>query len=132
MLRINPMDAVPIWKQIEEEIRRLIAVGAFGLGEAVPSVRDLSRDLRVNPATVAKAYQRLNDAGLLEMRRGEGTFVAQAPPPVRKPERRQALESAAVRYASVAATVRATREEALSEIKAALEKIAGDGDRRSS
>lgn len=126
------MDAVPIWKQIEEEIRRLIAVGTFGEGEPLPSVRDLSRDLRVNPATVAKAYQRLNDAGLLEVRRGEGTFVNHAPPPVKKSERRQALQAAALRYASFAATMGAARDEALSEIEAALEKLAGAGNRRRS
>ena len=76
---VDPADAVPIWRQIEDGVRRLVACGGMRPGEAVPSVRDLARDLRVNPATVAKAYQRLTDEGLLEVRRGEGTFVAAAP-----------------------------------------------------
>ncbi|HEY0787917.1 MAG TPA: GntR family transcriptional regulator, partial [Thermoanaerobaculia bacterium] len=74
MLQINPTDSVPIWKQIEEEVRRLVALGAFKPGTAVPSVRELAQRLRINPATVAKAYQRLTDAGVLAVRRGEGTF----------------------------------------------------------
>lgn len=123
MLRINPSDAVPIWKQIEDEVRRLIAVGTYASGEAVPSVRDLSRDLRVNPATVAKAYQHLTDSGLLEVRRGEGTFVASAPPPVRKQQRRQALETSALRYASFALTIGASAEEAAAEIDSAFKRL---------
>ena len=79
-LQVNPSDATPIWSQIEEGVRRLVASGALAAGSAVPSVRELARDLRVNPATVAKAYQRLTDAGVLSVRRGEGTFVAQTPP----------------------------------------------------
>jgi GntR family transcriptional regulator len=54
-LRIDPSDATPIWSQIEEGLRRLVASGALGPGAVVPSVRDLARELRVNPATVAKA-----------------------------------------------------------------------------
>ena len=126
------MDAVPIWKQIEDEIRRLIALGTFGSGQPVPSVRDLSKDLRVNPATVAKAYQRLTDAGLLEVRRGEGTFVTHSPARIKKSDRREALESAALRYASMAVTMGASIDEALVEVREALEKVAGDGNRRTS
>ena len=69
-LRIDPTDATPIWSQIEEGLRRLVASGALAPGAVVPSVRDLARELRINPATVAKAYQRLTDAGVLTVRRG--------------------------------------------------------------
>src|SRR5687768_5038559 len=115
MLNINPTDAVPIWKQIEDEIRRLVAVGALASGGPVPSVRDMAKDLRVNPATVAKAYQRLTDAGLLAVKRGEGTFVAETPTPIRRAERRDALAAAALRYASLASTMGAGAEEAIRE-----------------
>ena len=79
-LSVDPSDAVPLWKQIEENVRRLVASGALRPGAAVPSVRDLARDLSINPATVAKGYQRLVDAGILSVKRGEGTFVADKPP----------------------------------------------------
>src|SRR5215470_11489676 len=104
-LRIDPKDATPIWSQIEEGIRRLVASGALAAGGAVPSVRELARELRVNPATVAKAYQRLCDAGVLAVRRGEGTFVAAEPPALPRAERTRELRDGAVRYASLGVTL---------------------------
>ncbi len=77
-IHIDTKSSVPIWSQIERQIRLLVARGALSVGESVPSVRELARDLVVNPATVSKAYQRLCDMGVLEVRRGQGTFVAQA------------------------------------------------------
>ena len=65
-IEIDPASAAPIWLQIEEQVRRLVAAGVLAPGAPVPSVRELSRSLRINPATVAKAYQRLTDAGVLQ------------------------------------------------------------------
>jgi len=123
-LHVDPRDAVPIWKQIEEGMRRLVASGALAPGAAVPSVRDLARDLQVNPATVVRAYQRLVDAGLFAVRRGEGTFVAEAPPSLPKPERARALADGALRYASTAVTVGASREEASRALEHAFTRLA--------
>ena len=123
--RIDPADSTPIWKQIEEAVQRLVATGSLARGAAVPSVRDLARELRVNPATVAKAYQRLVESGLLTVRRGEGTYVAEEPPGVPKSEKNRALKEAAFRYAGAAVTVGATREETLREAAAALERLGG-------
>src|SRR5881275_3009 len=86
MFAINPTDPAPIWRQIEEGVRRLIALGALQSGAPVPSVRDLAKDLRVNPNTVARAYQRLTEGGVLSVKRGEGTYVADEPPVTRKAE----------------------------------------------
>jgi len=121
-LHIDPRDARPIWRQIEEGVQHLVARGALPSGALVPSVRDLARDLQVNPATVSKAYQRLTDAGVLTVRRGEGTFVAAAPPP---PEARRddRLFDEAARYASVAVTLGASREEALSTFESAWQGL---------
>jgi DNA-binding transcriptional regulator YhcF (GntR family) len=85
----------------------------------VPSVRDLARDLRVNPMTVSKAYQRLTDQGVLEVRRGEGTFVAAGPPTVPAAERLRILRAAAVRLVSVAALLGSSREEVLGAVRGA-------------
>ena len=79
LLHVNPAEATPIWRQIEEGLRRLVASRALPPGAAVPSVRDLARDLRVNPATVAKAYQRLAEAGLLEARVDTATWAQRQP-----------------------------------------------------
>lgn len=126
-LRVNPSDAVPIWKQIEEGLRRLVASGAIAPEGPVPSVRDLARELRVNPATVAKAYQRLTEAGVLQVRRGEGTFVSSAPPPFGKGEKGRLLKDGAMRYASGALTIGATQEEAMDELKSAWTRLGKGG-----
>lgn len=123
LLRVDPADAAPIWRQIEEGVRRLVASGALAGGSPLPSVRDLARDLQVNPATVAKAYQRLADSGLLAVRRGEGTFVSEKPPAMSRGERGRVLREGASRYASLALTVGAGRDEALQELDSAWTEL---------
>jgi GntR family transcriptional regulator len=122
-LHIDPRDARPIWRQIEEGVQHLVARGALASGSAVPSVRDLARDLQVNPATVFKAYQRLTDAGVLTVRRGEGTFVAATPPPMSDTGRSERLNQEAVRFASLAVTLGASREEAVAVLEAAWRSL---------
>ena len=116
-LKVDATLPVPIWSQIEDGVRHLVASGALKPGEPLPSVRDLAREQRINPNTVAKAYQRLVDAGVLETRRGEGTYVAEKPPALPAGEKDRALREAASRYASLAATVGATRAEALAALQ---------------
>lgn len=126
MLRIDPRDAVPIWKQIEDGLRRLVGAGGLRPGRPVPSVRDLARELRVNPMTVSKAYQRLADAGVLAVRRGEGTFVADGPPQLTRAEKARTLREAASRYVALAVTLGVSRDEAAREVASAW-----DGTKRS-
>lgn len=127
-LRIDAADPRPIGRQIEEGIHNLVAAGALAPGEPIPSVRDLARDLRVNPNTVAKAFQKLGEAGVLEVRRGEGTYVAANPPLPSPAERREKLSAAAVRYSTTAATLGADAKAAavaVFEAFAALEPQKG-------
>ena len=102
LLTIDPSDAAPIWRQIEDGVRRMVVSGVLAAGAPVPSVRDLARELRVNPATVSKAYQRLTAAGVLEVRRGEGTFVALREAGTVDAERRGLLDDEARRFAEAA------------------------------
>ena len=106
----------------------MIAVGALSPGAGVPSVRDLARELRVNPATVSKAYQRLATAGVLLVRRGDGTYVADEPPRLGPAERRRALREGAIRLTSLAATLGATREELLETVAEVWDEMAGLGE----
>src|SRR4051794_41745783 len=118
-LHIDPRDPRPIWSQIEDGVRHLVARGALAPGQAVASVRELATELGVNPATVSKAYQRLTDAGVLAVRRGEGTFVAEMPPSLEDAHRNSRLQEEAVRYASLAITLGASREETLDTLETA-------------
>jgi len=123
MLRIDPSDAIPIWKQIEEGVRHLVATGTLGPNDAVASVRELARELRVNPLTVSKAYRRLADAGVLTVRRGEGTYVAPEPPVMAAGERHRKLRDAARRFASMAKTLSAGDNESLAAVRDALREL---------
>jgi GntR family transcriptional regulator len=125
LLRIDPRDSRPIWRQIEEGVQHLVARGALPAGSSVPSVRDFAKDLQVNPATVFKAYQRLTDAGVLMVRRGEGTFVSATPPPPESVRRNERLREEALRFASVAVTLGASRTEALSTVESAWSALSG-------
>lgn len=117
VLDIDPATAAPIWRQIEDGMRRLVASGNLPSGAVVPSVRELAKALRVNPATVSKAYRRLTDAGLLTVRRGEGTFVAELPSTVLSELRRRLLADGAAAYVGVATSVGADRNEAVRAVE---------------
>ena len=72
-------DALPIYAQIERQIRALLGGGFWKLGDRLPSVRETAVRLRVNPLTVVKAYRRLQEEGLLETRPGAGVYAARVP-----------------------------------------------------
>jgi GntR family transcriptional regulator len=131
-VEIDPADPAPIWRQIEEQVRRLVATGVLAPGAPVPSVRELSKSLRVNPATVAKAYQRLVDAGVLAVRRGEGTYVADAPPAMSAAERRRGLRDGAERYGALAMSLGAGLDDAGAELRAAWSSLERDAKGASS
>jgi len=76
-LKIDPSSGIPIYRQIMDQIKHSIASGALRSGEQLPSVRQLSLDLKVNPTTVVKAYSELEHEGVIHTRRGMGTFVSE-------------------------------------------------------
>lgn len=86
--------------QIRDQIRGLIATGALGAGERLPSVRQLAQDLDVAPRTVAKAYKVLEVEGMLQTRVGAGTRVAESASltPVRVLEAARALSTIAQQH----------------------------------
>lgn len=75
-LRIEKGSAVPISRQIAEQIATHCASGSLQPGERLPSVRELARELAVNQNTILRVYERLVGEGLLEMRHGQGTFIS--------------------------------------------------------
>lgn len=76
-LTLNFSSGVPIYKQIVQLLSGKILSGMLATGEKIPSIRDVTAELNVNPNTVAKAYRELELAGLIETRRGMGCFVAE-------------------------------------------------------
>jgi GntR family transcriptional regulator len=76
IVAIDPRDATPIYAQLERGLRAAIATGRLQPGDQLPTVRQLAVDLQVNANTVARVYLDLERAGVLETRRGVGSFVA--------------------------------------------------------
>jgi GntR family transcriptional regulator len=74
-IAVDPRSPVPLHAQIAEGIGLVIARGELSAGDRLPTVRQLAVDLRVNSNTVARVYAELERAGVLEARRGQGTFV---------------------------------------------------------
>lgn len=82
-IHISPSDGVPIYMQIVQQVRMLVAAGELKEGDELPSIRALAERLVVNPNTIARAYRDLEAAGVVTFSRGLGTFVAAADPEVR-------------------------------------------------
>ena len=78
-IRLRTNDPVPLYRQLIRQVRLVIAAGEWEPGSRIPSHRELSASLSVNPLTVKKAYDALVAEGLLESRAGLGTFVSSVP-----------------------------------------------------
>src|SRR5436305_12957481 len=79
MFQVDTNHPTPLYHQLERSIRFAIATGKLGIGDQLPTVRQLAVDLRINANTVAKVYTELERTGVGETRRGVGTFVTARP-----------------------------------------------------
>lgn len=76
MFELNPNSETPLYMQIVEQTKLAIAMGYFRNGDKFPSVRELSRELLINQATVSKAFRELDKQGIIETKAGIGTFIS--------------------------------------------------------
>ena len=79
MFQVDSRHPTPLYHQLERSIRFAIATGKLGIGDQLPTVRQLAVDLRINANTVAKVYAELEREGVVETRRGVGTFITARP-----------------------------------------------------
>ena len=92
-ISINLSDGVPIYRQIVNQVKYLVASGLIRPGEELPPIRTLALQLKVTPNTIVKAYGELEIAGIIHKRRGSGTFVSEGrPQQVTLRERRRVIE----------------------------------------
>jgi len=88
---ISPNDGVPIYLQIVQQIKHLVASRRLRPGQELPPIRDLAQELLINPNTVARAYRELEAAGLVTSRRGAGTHICDEGSPLARKERLKIL-----------------------------------------
>jgi len=114
---IDTRDPTPIYAQLDRALRAAIATGRLTPGDQLPTVRQLAVELRINANTVARVYAELERDGVLETRRGVGSFVAatsgQARPPAEHTKRLRAFVTRVLADASAAGF---TRDEVVSEL----------------
>ena len=124
---IQPQLATPIYRQVVEQVQRLVAGGQLSAGDELPSVRAVAERHAINPMTVSKAYSLLEAEGLLERRRGVGLVVAAGAQPARAAQDRIALlEPALLALARQAHQLGITPAQALKALAQALQSLEQD------
>ena len=127
IVQIDPRDATPIYAQLERGLRAAIAAGRLNAGDQLPTVRQLAVDLRVNANTVARVYAELERVGVIETRRGVGSFIrataAEAHPPR---ERDRRLKTFLTRVLADADAAGFTADDLMTGLKAHRPTKGGD------
>lgn len=91
LLQINYKSGKPVYLQVVDQIKAAAAAGTLQSGEALPTIRPLAEELRVNRNTIAKAYTELENQGVIETIPGKGCFVRPNNSPLKKDVRRKLL-----------------------------------------
>ena len=134
-LHISANSGVPVYLQIEQQIKQAIASGVLHSGDALPSTRRTAAQLRINPNTVARAFTDLEREGVIRTVPGGGTFVADLAalaPRLLKAEKLRRLRPLARQFAIEAAQLRICADDLHKLLEESLRNIAGAGARKHS
>jgi GntR family transcriptional regulator len=91
VFELNYKSAKPVYLQVVDQVKSAVASGSVRAGDALPSIRPLAEELRVNRNTIAKAYTELEHQGVIETLAGKGCFITSQPSPLRKDARLKLL-----------------------------------------
>jgi GntR family transcriptional regulator len=117
-LELDFRSGIPIYIQVVERIKDMIADGRIQPGDQLPTVRALAADLRVNFNTVARAYRILDESGVISTQQGRGTYILEEPPPGTSADmRRAALQALTERCLADAARLGYTGKEFLASLR---------------
>ncbi len=94
---LDNRSGIPTYLQLVQQVRQAVRLGILGPGDQLPTVKEVVASLAINPNTVLKAYRDLDRAGLVEGRRGIGTFVTDGHPP-QPPDEWKALRTGLERW----------------------------------
>jgi GntR family transcriptional regulator len=132
-LSVDPSSGLPVYRQIMDQVRRMIVAGRLAPGDRLPSVRELAGTLGINPLTVGKAYGELERDGAVEMRRGLGMFVRalRAPTTGHAEGAPPSVVQAAQRYILEAAQAGLTRAQTMQVAERAWREVVNETGRQS-
>ena len=125
-LQVSPASGVPIYRQLQDQVRSQIAGGRLVAGEFLPSVRQLAQRLAVNPMTISKAYSLLERDGLVELVRGQGMRVLAPSASANGKARRQVLMPLLEQVAATARQLSLAPDEVISLLKPLLKEVDDD------
>ncbi len=120
MIKIDSCSAVPVYEQLKRQIKLGIASGRYPAEHRLPSIRELARELTVNPNTIAKAYRQLETEGFLESRTGSGFFVIHFPSRLME-TRKELLEELTEDFTAKAVELGATPDMIIDAVRKRLE-----------
>jgi GntR family transcriptional regulator len=123
LIRVNSSSGLPLYIQIESQLKHAVAAGALRQGEALPSVRKLASELRINPNTVARAYQNLERDGVIRTVPGGGTYVAENVPGLLKTEKVKRVRPFAMQLAVEGTQLRLSPDEIIRLVKDSLDEL---------
>jgi GntR family transcriptional regulator len=124
MFYVSFKAAKPVYLQLVDQVKAAAASGALRRSEALPSVRMLAEELRVNRNTVAKAYAQLESEGIIETQPGRGCFVSLTPSPLTKDARRRLLAGSIDELVVQAHHLRVARAELLDLVRERFDALA--------
>ena len=127
-LHITPGDGAPIYRQIIDQVKNLVAAGRLKPGDEMPTIRALAQQLLINPNTVARAYRELETLGLLLSRQGSGTVVADGGSPLARGERMRILNQQADKLLTEAQQLGFDLDTVLDVVEKRHERRQGKGD----
>lgn len=123
LVRIHPASGIPIYLQIESQIRQAVAAQAIRQDDSLPPVRKLAAELRINPNTVARAYQNLERDGVIRTVQGGGCYINGQAPRLLKPEKIRRLKPLATQLAVEAKQLMLSREDTLELLEDSMNEL---------
>ena len=114
---ISQNDGVPVYLQIVNQVKQLVAVKRLIADQELPAIRVLAEQLLINPNTVARAYRELEIAGWVYKRRGAGTFISDKPSPLSEQERQRIIDEKIVSLLAEAQQMDISVEQIITRIK---------------
>lgn len=123
IVRVHPASGVPIYLQIESQVKHAVAAGALKQDDPLPPVRKLAAEVRVNPNTVARAYQNLERDGVIRTVPGGGCYVNGQSPGLLKSEKLRRLKPLALQLAVEAKQMLVAEEDTLKLLKESIAEL---------